>query len=105
MWLQDAARSVLARIANGRGKRPGERFNMNDRDESIISNIQRDIPQQVQPKCPRCAYAPLEFHSNVVRTGVGHLVSIIWCGHCGHTLQAQFVGMDQQQGPRIVRPS
>lgn len=32
MWLQDAARSVPARIANGRGKRLGERFNMTEQN-------------------------------------------------------------------------
>lgn len=32
MWLQDVVRSVPARIANGRGKRLGERFNMTEQN-------------------------------------------------------------------------
>lgn len=77
---------------------------MNQRDEKLIEFAQDASPRIVQPKCPNCAHDPLEFHCNVVRTGAGHLVSIIWCGHCGHTLQTQFVGMDQQP-PMIMRPS
>ena len=71
--------------------------------EALIEKVQQDAPKQ--PKCPRC-YALLEFLCNVVRTPVGHLVSVTWCGRCGHTLNVQFIGMDQPpEGPRIVRPS
>ena len=78
---------------------------MNERDEKILEIVQREAPRVVQPRCPKCQHAPLEFLSNVVRTGAGHLVSILWCGHCGHTLNTQFLGIDQPQDPRIVRPA
>jgi hypothetical protein len=78
---------------------------MNDRDEKLIEFVQKDLPRLHQPNCPKCKHEPLEFLCNVVKTPVGHLVLIIWCGHCGHTLSTQFVGMDQPQPPMIVRPS
>jgi hypothetical protein len=78
---------------------------VNERDEQIIKGVSKEIPVLQQPKCPKCHYAPLEFLSNVVKTGAGHLVSVIWCGHCGHTLTVQFVGMDQASRPNIVRPA
>lgn len=77
---------------------------MDPRDEKIVEFVGQTMPKTAQPKCPKCAYAPLEFHCNVVKTGAGHLVSIIWCARCGHTLQTQFVGMDQPQQPVILRP-
>ena len=77
---------------------------MESRDEKLIQMVQPDAPQIAQPKCPRCAHL-LEFLCNVVRTPVGHLVAIVWCGHCGHTLTTQFIGMDDQQQPKIIRPS
>jgi len=73
-----------------------------ERDEAILTRVPRPM---AQPKCPSCKHAPLEFACNVVPTGSGHLVAIIWCGHCGHTLSTQFVGMQETQVPRIVRPS
>jgi hypothetical protein len=79
-----------------------------ERDERLIQDVCRDVPKIAQPKCPKCAYAPLEFLCNVARTGAGHLVAIVWCGHCGHTLTTQFLGVDQpivQPGPMIMRPS
>lgn len=80
---------------------------LNGRDERLIQSAQKSRPEQ--PKCPSCKHAPLEFHCNVVQTPMGHIVSVIWCGHCGHTLEAHFVGVQQPQiqppGPMIVRPS
>lgn len=87
------------------GVQKGLSFKMNERDEQIIKGVSRDIPQIAQPKCPKCNYSPLEFSCNVVKTGAGHVVSIIWCGHCGHTLGVQFVGFDQPQQPMIMRPA
>jgi len=77
-----------------------------ERDEKLISNVAQMVRKVEEPKCPSCKHAPLEFHSNIVRTGVGHLVAVIWCSRCGHTLQMQFLGLDPQQAaPLIVRPS
>jgi hypothetical protein len=80
-----------------------------ERDEQIIQGVSKDTPKIVQPNCPKCRYSPLEFLCNVARTPMGHLVAVIWCGHCGHTLNTQFIGVDQPQiqpaGPMIVRPS
>lgn len=80
---------------------------MENQNENIIERATEGIIQMHQPACPRCRHEPLEFSCNVCRTGAGHLVAVIWCGACGHTLNVQFVGMDQpQQGPQlIVRPS
>ncbi len=78
---------------------------MNERDKLIVERVAADTPTLMQPNCPKCRYSPLEFMCNVARTPLGHLVAVIWCGHCGHTLQTQFLGVDQEQGPRIVRPS
>ena len=72
-------------------------------NEKLIEMATEGMPKIAQPKCPRC-YKLLEFLCNIVRTGNGHLVAIIWCGHCGHTLQTQFIGMDEQQAPKIVKP-
>jgi transcription elongation factor Elf1 len=77
---------------------------MEDRDERIIEAI----PLPKQPKCPRCNLSPLNFTCSVARTSAGHLVAVIWCGDCGHTLQTQFIGMDQPMiqppgGPHLVR--
>ena len=77
---------------------------MNDRDDKLIEFVDKTTPKIAQPKCPKCGHVPLEFLCNVVRTQAGHLVSVIWCGHCGHTLNTQFVGMDQPQAPTIIRP-
>lgn len=77
---------------------------MDERDERLIQFAQRE-PKAVQPKCPKCQHAPLEFLSNVVRTGAGHLVSILWCGNCGHTLHTQFLGVDQPQESNLIRPT
>lgn len=77
-----------------------------ERDLRLVERVEEDGPKIHQPKCPRCAYEPLEFACNVVRTVAGHLVAVIWCGHCGHTLNTQFLGVDHsQESPRIVRPS
>jgi hypothetical protein len=74
-------------------------------DVDNVIDMANEPPRQIaQPKCPRC-YKLLEFLCNVVRTPPGHLIAIVWCGNCGHTLQTQFIGMDEPQGPRIVRPS
>lgn len=78
---------------------------MNIRDENLIQMAQREAPRMAQPKCPQCQHAPLEFLSNVVRTEAGHLVSILWCGHCGQTLHTQFLGIDQRQESRLIKPS
>ena len=76
-----------------------------ERDEEILRRVP-EVPEVAQPKCPKCQHAPLQFGCNVVPTGMGHVVAIVWCGICGHTLSTQFVGMaEQQAGPRIVRPS
>ena len=72
--------------------------------EEMIQRVQDSTPKIEQPRCPLC-HRLLEFLCNVARTPAGHLVAVIWCGHCGHTLQTQFVGVDEPQGPRIVRPS
>lgn len=74
---------------------------MEERDRRIIEAG----PKTAQPKCPGCKHDPLEFHCNVVKTGAGHIVSVIWCSHCGQTLSTQFMGIDQPQQPHIVRPS
>jgi transcription elongation factor Elf1 len=73
-------------------------------EQPEIVGVQEGAPKIAQPKCPRCAHL-LEFVCNVVRTPPGHLVAVVWCGHCGHTLNTQFLGVDEPQGPRIVRPS
>ena len=78
-------------------------MSVSDRDQRLIDAINPEVI--AQPKCPGCNHAPLEFHCNVVKTGAGHIVSIIWCSHCGHTLQTQFMGIEQPQQPQIVRPS
>lgn len=82
---------------------------ISSKDESLIESATADVPKMKQPACPRCHYEPLEFACNVVRTVAGHLIAVIWCGHCGHTLNVQFIGMDQPQieklGPIILRPS
>lgn len=79
-----------------------------DRDEHLIELATNGM-QMHEPSCPKCHHEPLEFACNVVRTAAYHLVAVIWCGKCGHTLNVQFVGMDQPQiqkpGPMIVRPS
>lgn len=80
---------------------------LEERDEKLVSMVERDVPKIAQPKCPKCAFSPLEFHCNVIKTGMGHVVAVMWCSHCGHTLQTQFVGMDapQVQAPVILRPT
>jgi transcription elongation factor Elf1 len=78
---------------------------MNDRDENLIEFVKNDTPRLHQPTCPACNHDPLEFMCNVVSTPVGHLVSVIWCVNCGHTMSTQFIGMDQPQQPKIIRPS
>jgi uncharacterized Zn finger protein len=77
---------------------------VSDRDDKLIEFVNKTTPKIAQPKCPKCGHVPLEFLCNVVRTQAGHLVSVIWCSHCGHTLNTQFVGMDQPQAPTIIRP-
>lgn len=76
---------------------------MNERDENLIASVA--APKQ--PRCPSCRNEPLSFACNVARTAAGHLVAVIWCGNCGHTLNTQFLGVDQarSQGPQIVRPA
>ena len=75
-------------------------------NEELIIRAQQGQIQQ--PKCPRC-HSLLEFLCNVARTPPGHLVDVIWCGRCGHTLQTQFIGMDepriQPPGIGLVRPA
>lgn len=59
------------------------------------------------PKCPGCGSQPLQFACNLISTHMGDIVAMVWCGECGHTLSANFVG--KQQNPfvdkRIVTPS
>lgn len=76
-------------------------MNLTERDERLLEAVQHNMHQ---PACPGCSHEPLEFACNVVRTAAAHLVAVIWCGHCGHTLNVQFVGMDQavQRPPLIV---
>ena len=72
--------------------------------EQLIEMAQQNAPRQPKnPKCPRCSQL-LEFLCNVARTPPGHLVAVIWCGNCGHTLQVQFIGMDEPQRPKIIIP-
>ena len=71
------------------------------RDQKLIDTM----PQMHAPACPRCRYEPLEFSCNMVRTAAGHVVCVIWCGHCGQPLNIQFVGMDQPESPVIHRVS
>jgi len=82
---------------------------LSEKDENLIEAATSNSLKMKQPNCPRCHYEPLEFACNIVRTAGGHLVSVIWCGHCGNTLNVQIVGMDAPQihrpGPTIVRPS
>jgi len=80
---------------------------MDERDERLIDAATEGVPQMHQPACPKCRHEPLEFACNVVRTAAGHLVAVIWCGSCGHSLNVQFVGMDQavQKPTLIMRPS
>ena len=80
---------------------------MNDRDKLIIEGVEADTPKMHDPKCPKCNHAPLQFACNIITTGMGHAIAVIWCGQCGHTMATQFVGMAESplSGPRIVRPS
>jgi transcription elongation factor Elf1 len=79
---------------------------LSKRDERLIQGATEEVPKIHQPHCPRCHYEPLEFACNVAKTVAGHLVAVIWCGHCGHTINTQFLGIDQAQaGPQIVRPA
>lgn len=77
---------------------------LTDRDEKIIRAIP-STPQPRNPRCPACDHDPLEFACNLITTGMGHVVAVIWCGNCGHTLNAQFAGMANNPGPRIVKPA
>lgn len=70
--------------------------------EELIHSVQQAAPRS--PKCPACKHDPLNFLCNVISTGAGHIVAIIWCGNCGHTLQTQFVGQNQPAAPRILIP-
>lgn len=75
---------------------------MDERDEKLIQMVQQEMPKMVQPKCPNCQYAPLEFLSNVVQTGAGHMISILWCGRCGHVLHMQFLGLEPVQSKKTI---
>ena len=75
---------------------------MDTRDERLIESAQAGIVQMRQPACPKCHHEPLEFACNIVRNAANHLIAVIWCGNCGHTINVQFVGMDQ---PQIEKPS
>lgn len=77
---------------------------MIDKETLIQSAIQAAPPPPRNPKCPACKHDPLNFLCNTVATGAGHVVAVIWCGNCGHTLQTQFVGNSQPQTPRILMP-
>lgn len=77
---------------------------LDQRNERLIQAVK----QMHEPSCPKCHYEPLEFACNVCRTAAGHLIAVIWCGQCGHTLNVQFIGMDapQIQKPQLlVRPA
>ena len=49
------------------------------------------------PKCPKCEHQPLNFAQNTLVTGMGTIVSVCWCGDCGHTLSVQYVGQKQPE--------
>ncbi len=51
------------------------------------------------PKCPKCEHQPLNFAQNTLVTGMGAMVSVCWCGNCGHTLSVQYVG---QKWPEVM---
>jgi hypothetical protein len=78
---------------------------LDPRDEKIIQRIP-ELPRIMAPKCPSCSHEPLQFACNVLTTGMGHIVAIIWCSDCGHTLNTQFVGTQPPQPEsRIMRPT
>lgn len=62
--------------------------------------------EEVQPpRCPACSHAPLRFGHNVIENAGGAMISIVWCGDCGHTIGTQYLGQNQQSGPRLIIPN
>lgn len=55
----------------------------------------------MDPKCPACQSQPLQFMHNIITLETNAVVSIIWCGECGHTLNIAFIG---QREPQIAKP-
>lgn len=69
------------------------------------------VGKPMDPKCPKCEHQPLNFAQNTLVTGMGAMVSVCWCGNCGHTLSVQYVGQKQPEvmpgalmHPKIVLP-
>ena len=54
------------------------------------------------PRCPKCGHQPLNFACNIVPMQSSALVSIIWCGDCGHTINMHYLGQVQAPERLIV---
>ncbi len=57
-----------------------------------------------EPRCPACEHKPLNFAHNIVITQSQAVLSIAWCGDCGHTISLQYLGQNQPQAPKIIVP-
>ena len=81
---------------------------IDERNERLIGLAQEAVRKIAEPKCSKCQHTPLEFTCNVARTHEGHIVSAIWCIHCGHILNIQFLGTEPPQIAqvhKIIRPA
>lgn len=63
--------------------------------------------------CPHCNTAPLVFGSKEITTNQGLVIALLWCAHCGYTLNVHVIGkqapvdiqalLGQKPGGKLVR--
>lgn len=57
------------------------------------------------PTCGHCNSCPMNTGTQIIPTPNGMTFANIFCAHCGISIGVCFLGLAQQEGPRIVKPS